>query len=406
MSWAPPGHSVPISQPMSGAAAVPAGERRHVPRRLGGEQPDDRVDVLAPERVDVPLQQLLLGGGEVGLDGVGGQAALGELGVRALEGGVDRGGRGVEGLGDLGGRPAQHVAQDQHRALAGRQVLEGGDEGEPDRVPLGDLDRGVGHRLEPGDLVVELEGVAGHRVGGAEPGGQRPAGPALEVGEADVGGDPVEPGAHRRAALELVGAPSTRAGTSPAPGPRPRAPTRTSGSSARAARAGSAASASGSRRARSRAFVEGRHGRSSLHATTDRVDRQNSSLARQRVRRGRGRRRTSPTRVRRSSRSSTSAAPSWVTPKISSASVTGTPSAIGASSSSSPSPLTVARVVEHQRGRRCRSGGPAGPAPRARRAAARGAAPSSGQVGGAARVRRRARPWRRRRRRRPRAIRR
>ena len=41
-------------------ALEPAGERRHVPRGLGGEQPDDRVDVLAPERVDVPLQQLLL----------------------------------------------------------------------------------------------------------------------------------------------------------------------------------------------------------------------------------------------------------------------------------------------------------------------------------------------------------
>ena len=113
------------------------------------------------------------------VDGVLGQAAVGHLGVGALERGVDRGDGGVERLGDLGGRPAQHVAQDQHGALPGRQVLEGGDEGEPDRVALGDHDGGVGHRLEPGDLVVSLERVAGHLVGGAEPGGQRPprAGP-------------------------------------------------------------------------------------------------------------------------------------------------------------------------------------------------------------------------------------
>jgi len=84
-------------------------------------------------------------------------------------------------------------------------VLQGGDESEPDRVALGDHHGGVGHRLEPGDLVVLLERVAGHLVGGAEPGGERAARPALEVGEADVGGDPVEPGAHRGATLEVGG---------------------------------------------------------------------------------------------------------------------------------------------------------------------------------------------------------
>ena len=189
------------------------------------------------------------------VDGLLGEAAVGHLGVGALQRGVDRGDGGLERLGDLGGRPAQHVAQDEHRALAGRQVLEGGDEGEPDRVALGDHDGGVGHRLEPGDLVVLLERVAGHLVGRAEPGGQRPSGPALEVGEADVGGDPVEPGADRGAALEAGARPSRRAGTSPARGPRPRAPTRSSGSSAPAARADSARSGSGSRPARSSPVV-------------------------------------------------------------------------------------------------------------------------------------------------------
>src|SRR2546430_11933389 len=37
----------------------------------------------------------------------------------ALESAVDRGGRGIEGLRDLLGREAEHLPQDQHRALAG-----------------------------------------------------------------------------------------------------------------------------------------------------------------------------------------------------------------------------------------------------------------------------------------------
>ena len=92
--------------------------------------------------------------------------------MTAAVGGVERG-RG------LGGGPAQHVAEDEYGALPRRQVLERGDERQPDRVALGDLDRGVGDRLQPRDLGVLLERVAGDGVGGAEPGGQRPtrAGP-------------------------------------------------------------------------------------------------------------------------------------------------------------------------------------------------------------------------------------
>ena len=88
-----PGTAVSISWPMFSRADVPAGERRHLPDRFRGEHADDRVDVLAPERLDVPLQQvLLLRGGQVGLDGLLGEAAVGELGVGALQRGVDRGG--------------------------------------------------------------------------------------------------------------------------------------------------------------------------------------------------------------------------------------------------------------------------------------------------------------------------
>ena len=63
--------------------------------------------------------------------------AGGQGGPGPLEGAVDRGDAGVEQLGDLGRLPAQHLAQDEHRPLPGRQVLEGGDEGQPDRLAGG-----------------------------------------------------------------------------------------------------------------------------------------------------------------------------------------------------------------------------------------------------------------------------
>ena len=38
-------------------------------------------------------------------------------------------------LGDLRRPPSQHVAQDEHRALPGGQVLQRGDQGQPDARP-------------------------------------------------------------------------------------------------------------------------------------------------------------------------------------------------------------------------------------------------------------------------------
>ena len=183
-------------------AAVVVEERRHVPGGVVLEQLDDPVDVLGPERLEVGVEHQLLGVVEILLDGVGSEAALVELRVGALEGRVDRRRRRVERGRGLGGRPPEHVAQDEYGALPRGQVLERGDERQPDRVALGDLDRRVGDRLQPRDVGVLLERVAGDRVGGAEAGRQRPARPALEVGQADVGGDLVEPGADRAAALE------------------------------------------------------------------------------------------------------------------------------------------------------------------------------------------------------------
>src|SRR5262249_29289863 len=44
---------------------------------------------------------------------------------------VGGGGGGAQQLGDLRRPPPEYVAQDQHRALPGRQVLQGGDQGQP-----------------------------------------------------------------------------------------------------------------------------------------------------------------------------------------------------------------------------------------------------------------------------------
>jgi len=93
-------------------------------------------------------------------------------------------------------------------------VLERGDEGQAHRLVrhgrLGrvGLDGGVGRdRLDPRDLGkgVEVRGLG--RTGAAEVHRARAARAAVEHVEADVRGDPVEPRAQRRAALEAVKAP-------------------------------------------------------------------------------------------------------------------------------------------------------------------------------------------------------
>ena len=101
---------------------------------------------------------------------------LGERGPGALEGAVDRRHRGVEQLGHLGRLPAQHLAQDEHGALAGREVLERRDERQADGLPrrgqLGRVavlgqDAVVGDGLDPGALG---QLVAFERVGRAAEG--------------------------------------------------------------------------------------------------------------------------------------------------------------------------------------------------------------------------------------------
>ena len=80
----------------------------------------------------MPLLGVHLGWTRRLIDSAGGHGGSG-----SLEGAVDRGDTGVEQLGDLVGVPAEHLPQDQHRPLARRQVLEGGDEGKTDGLPGG-----------------------------------------------------------------------------------------------------------------------------------------------------------------------------------------------------------------------------------------------------------------------------
>ncbi len=116
-------------------------------------------------------------------------------------------------LGDLLGREAEHLAQDQHRALGGRQVLERGDERELDALaPLvAGLGRGeavldaqdlVRVGLDPDRLDERLAGPDVGIGGRAVVDRQHPLGPPRDLVQAGVGGDRVEPRAQRAAALE------------------------------------------------------------------------------------------------------------------------------------------------------------------------------------------------------------
>ncbi len=190
----------------------PERERRHVERDVLVQQRRQTVHVVRLEGGDVPGQQglvvLVQGRGRAGRGGVGG-----ERGPGPLERAVHRGDGDAEQFGDLVGPPAEHLAQDQHRPLPGRQPLQRGDEGEPHRFALrGHLGRvgrlgqhpAVRRRAEPGDLGQSGVGRGGH---GGRAGQVHRAGPgvaAVQRVQTDVGGDPVEPGAQRGAALEAA----------------------------------------------------------------------------------------------------------------------------------------------------------------------------------------------------------
>ena len=116
------------------------------------------------------------------------------------------------------GLPAQDLAQDQHRPLAGRQVLQRGDEGEPDRL-AGDgqvgrvavarpATRPSGIGCDPGGLGQRRPERRRRRLGGRPEVHRAGAAlPPVQHVEAHVGRDAVQPRADRRPALEAVEAP-------------------------------------------------------------------------------------------------------------------------------------------------------------------------------------------------------
>ena len=228
-------------------AREPGRQRGHGPVGVLRQQRHDRLHVAALHRLHVALddlaQLLVVERAQRGL-----LTLLGELLVDGLacplEGAVDGRDRGVERLRDLAGREAEHLAQDQHRALVGGQVLERRDEGQLDALAqlVAGLGRGVAvlepqpgvrERLDPdglerrqAEVVVVVDGR----------GRSRSAAPAWAAARSRSGrcwsrscrarsaascGPRTEPGRARRAAAPPGGR------------PRRRGPSRACGSSGR-----------------------------------------------------------------------------------------------------------------------------------------------------------------------------
>ena len=108
---------------------------RHRDHDVVAQQGGQRRHVVALEGVDVAGEQRLVLGVDGGVELVDRRAS--QRGPRPLERAVDRRHAGVEQLGDLGGLPLEHLAEDEHGALPGGQVLQGGDEGQADRLAGG-----------------------------------------------------------------------------------------------------------------------------------------------------------------------------------------------------------------------------------------------------------------------------
>jgi hypothetical protein len=186
---------------------------RHGQPRVVGEQRDHAVNVGGDVRVGEPPGQRLLGG-QLRPRCLA-AACLGEVAVQrgacALQGALDRGLAGAEHAGHLVAVEPEHVAQHERGRLAGRHALQGGDEGQFDR--LGGLVAGLWARCGVGDAFEQVIGVglqpcdlaAAGGIRGAERGdrlGRNPAAGTAQRVEALVGRDAVQPGAQGRALLE------------------------------------------------------------------------------------------------------------------------------------------------------------------------------------------------------------
>ncbi len=177
-------------------------QRRHRHPDVPGGDGDGRVGVEPFVRRDELPDQLALLGAGLPCGPLGAAARQVRLHRRpgSLQGAVGRGDAGAERRGGLARRPAEDVAGDQRGALPRRQDLERGQERQRDGLPRD------GHRL---GLLVARRGLVEQPVGvGLQPRhlGMRvrrgPPGAAPEHVQADVGGDPVQPGAELRPAVE------------------------------------------------------------------------------------------------------------------------------------------------------------------------------------------------------------
>ena len=182
-------------------AAVPLRLRRHGEQGVLAQQRAQLGHVGPLAGVHEPLQHRPLPLGGLGvrrpLRPLGRQV-LAQGGPGPLQRAVRRGHAHLEQLGGLAGRPAQHVAQDQHRPLPWRQVLHGDQERQLDRLPGHHhgcpARRRSGRAAGPGRAAARTP-----RPGCRRPAARRLPGMALQVVQAGVGGDPVEPGPERRA---------------------------------------------------------------------------------------------------------------------------------------------------------------------------------------------------------------
>ena len=165
--------------------------------------------------MDVALEERTALLVELGRRGRGAEVARRDRRAGALERAVDRRDARVEELRDFGRLPAQDLTEDQHRALARRQMLQGRDEREPDRLAReSDFRRiAVGHDeavrdgLDPRHLRQRVQVRLDRLPGWAEV--HRPCTPlaAVQHVEADVRRDAIEPRPQCRTALESIEAP-------------------------------------------------------------------------------------------------------------------------------------------------------------------------------------------------------
>ena len=215
---------------MSVAAREPEVERRHRLQRVLVDQRGQRVDVVGLERRDVTVEQLRR------RPRPRRPRRLGRRQRRAgpLERAVHRRDRRLEQLGDLGGPPVEHLAEDQHGALSRRQHAAARRRtrvGSSRASTVTSAGSGIGSIQVASGRCSGSRPPAPARGRGPSAGARRP--PGAQHVEADVRRDPVEPRAQRRPRPRSARRCARRGRTCPARRPRRRTASRASGSSTR-----------------------------------------------------------------------------------------------------------------------------------------------------------------------------